>query len=144
MSKVIGLFLYEKKGSTPKTVDEAEADAAGGILGDHHGARPGREILVVDRAVLDDHGIEPGALREQVTVDVPELNSLQPGAFIAAGDAVLEVMEECKPCLIIAEYNGAEDAEAFRDSTKGRRGVFVKVADDGDKTLRVGDPISVI
>lgn len=145
MGEVVGLFLYETKGAQAKDVDSVEPADNGGLMGDHHGvSRPARQILVVDKEVLDDHGITPGALREQITVNFPELNSLAVGTRITAGDAVLEILEECKGCLKIAAYNGANDAEAFRDSINSRRGMFVKFVEGSEKPIRVGDPVKVI
>jgi MOSC domain-containing protein YiiM len=145
MGEVVGLFLYEAKGAQARDVDSVEPADHGGFMGDHHGlSRPARRILVVDKEVLDDHGIKPGALREQITVDFPELNSLPVGTRITAGDAVLEILEECKGCLKIAAYNGADDAEAFRDSINARRGMFVKFVDGSERPISVGDPVKVI
>jgi MOSC domain-containing protein YiiM len=145
MGEVVGLFLYEKKGAQAQNVESVEPADIGGLTDDHHGAsRPARQILVVDKEILDDHGIGPGALREQITVDFPELNSLPIGTRITAGDAVLEIVEECHGCLKIAAYNGAKDAEAFRDSLDGRRGMFVKFVEGSQMPIRLGDPVKVL
>jgi MOSC domain-containing protein YiiM len=146
MGKVVGLFLYEEKGAVPLEVETARRGPKGEFEGDHHGTRSGREILVVDRDVLDDHGLKPGALREQVTFEgFPQLNTLSHGSKLRVGDAVLEIVDPCGPCLKIGAYNGVEDVEAFRESLEGRRGVFVKfVEEDADSEIKIGDPVELI
>jgi MOSC domain-containing protein YiiM len=98
---------------------------------------------MVDRSVLQDHDLAPGALREQLTVEgLPELDSLPPGTRIAAGAGILEVIDSCAPCLVIGEYNGVEDREAFRQSLEGRRGMFVEFVEPAE--ISVGDVVRVL
>ena len=145
---VVGLFLYEEKGASPLLVDVVRRDDRGGLDGDgdHHGGRAGRQILAVDQEVLDDHGLKPGALREQLTFDgFPELNTLAHGSKIRVGETILEVVDPCGPCLKIGAYNGVEDVEAFREQLQGRRGVFVKFAEDAPSfEINVGDSVEQI
>lgn len=144
MPKVTGLFLFEKKGAEPASVDEARSDPKGGLDRDHHGARPNREILVVDRGILDELGLKPGALREQITVEgFPELDTLEPGTRLAVGNSTMKIMEPCHGCLIIGEYNGA-DPESFREAIEGHRGMFVQFVESDDGVIRVGDEVKLL
>lgn len=144
MSKVAGLFLFERKGAEASSVDEIRPDEKGGLAGDHHGARPNREILVVDSGILDELGLKPGALREQITVeDLPMLDNLGPGTRLAVGNSILQIAEPCHGCLIIGEYNGA-DPETFRAAIDGRRGMFVQFVESDGAVIRVGDEVRVL
>lgn len=144
MAKVAGLFLFEEKGAEPASVDEARPDVKGGLDGDHHGARPNREILVVDRAILDELGLKPGALREQVTVEgIPELDTLEPGTKLSVGSSALRITDQCHGCLTIGEYNGA-DPETFRAAIEGHRGMFVQFEDPEGAVIRVGDEVKIL
>ena len=146
MAKVVGLFLYDEKGAQPFAVDSARPGPRGGLEGDHHGARPDRGILMVDKDVLDEHGLKPGALREQVTLEgLSQLNTLRHGSKIEVGQAILEVLDPCAPCLIIGQYNGVDDPETFRDAIVGRRGVFVRFTDEGaGSEINIGDLVALI
>jgi hypothetical protein len=145
MASVVGIFLYEREGEQPTSVDTARFDSAGSLSGDRHRTKPGRKILMVDRGVLEDRGLAPGALREQLTVEgLPELYSLPAGTRLMVGSASMEVLKPCAPCLIIGQYNGAEDPEAFRQSIEGRRGMFVEFVGDLDQSISVGDEVRVV
>lgn len=144
MAEVVGLFLYGRKGATPLPVPRVRSNPLGGLEGDWHGSRFPyvRSILMVDRAVLDDLGLGPGDLREQVTVEgLPELDSLASGTRLLAGEAELEITKECGPCLTIGAYNRVRDAEAFRDALRGRRGVFVRFVEGSPREISLGDPV---
>ena len=145
MASVVGIFLYEREGDRPTSVENAEFDSAGSLSGDRHGKKPGRKILMVDRDVLDEKGLAPGALREQLTVEgLPELYSFPAGTRLMVGSASLEVLKPCAPCLIIGQYNGAEDPEAFRQSIEGRRGMFVEFVGDPGESISIGDEVRVV
>lgn len=146
MAKVAAIVLFKGKGATPELVDEARSDPKGGFLGDWHGERDDRQILVVDQAVLDDLGFQPGALREQITIEgLDGLQSLGRGTLLEIGASRLEVTQECHGCLTIGAYNGADDVEAFRESLKGRRGIFLRFTPDSPSdSIAVGEEVTVL
>jgi MOSC domain-containing protein YiiM len=122
-------------------VDEVGVTEAG-IDGDVHAGRGDRSILLVATSDLDEVGLVPGDLREQVTVDLPELMALQPGTRLEVGDAILEIAKACEPCTHIGEHVGVQDREAFRRRLVGRRGMLAGVAEvRGEGRIRVGDSV---
>lgn len=146
MARVAVICIYEREGVAARSVDEARADPRGGFEGDWHGARDNRQILVVDKAVLDDMGLLPGALREQVTVEGFEgLDSLSAGTILEIGSARFEVTKECAPCLTIGGYNEVDDPGAFREALEGRRGIFLKFTEDSPAdSIAVGNEVKVL
>lgn len=144
MAKIAALFTSSAEGADPTPIDSARPNEKGALEGDRHRGKPGRKILMVDGAILDELGLEPGALREQITVEgLPELDSLQPGMKLEVGDSTLEIVKACAPCLTIGALNKVEDPEAFRDALEGRRGMFVEFVGDGTK-ISVGDQVAVL
>lgn len=144
MAKIAALFTYSAEGAAPAPIDAAGPNEKGALEGDRHGAKPGRKILMVDQGILDELGLEPGALREQITVEgLPELDSLPPGTRLEVGDSTLEITKACAPCLTIGAHNQVEDPEAFRDLLEGRRGMFVEFVGHAQK-ISVGDQVAVL
>jgi MOSC domain-containing protein YiiM len=142
--RVVSLQLHEQHGDHPRAVAEVSARVGAGILGDSHGNRERRAVLVLDRSTLDAHGLAFGDLREQITIEgLPEVTRLEPGTELRIGGVTLRVTGECDPCTHIGEMNGQADVEAFRVSLEHRRGALCSVvAVDGP--IRVGDPVSVL
>src|SRR3989442_1414869 len=66
---VVALHL-SKSGRAPLvSVPRVDAVLETGLEGDRHGKRGSRrQVLLVEQEVLDEIGLEPGAIREQVTV----------------------------------------------------------------------------
>jgi MOSC domain-containing protein YiiM len=142
--RVVSLQLHERHGAHPRGVAEVSARAGAGILGDSHGNRERRAVLVLDRSTLEAHGLAFGDLREQITIEgLPDVTRLAPGTDLRIGGVTLRVTGECEPCTHIGEMNGQPDVEAFRVSLEHRRGALCSVvAVDGP--IRVGDPVSVL
>jgi MOSC domain-containing protein YiiM len=114
-----------------------------GLVGDKHAGREEgkRQILLAEAGDLRDLGLEPGSLREQVTVDLPGLMSLGEGTRLRVGEAVLELTGVCEPCTHIGEHLGAEDPEALRQTLVGRRGMLARVVGEG--AIRRDDAVEV-
>ncbi|MDP9245963.1 MAG: hypothetical protein M3O64_04845 [Chloroflexota bacterium] len=143
MATLISLHLHEGHGRPMRAVSEAEARVGGGIEGDSHAARTKRAITVVDRSTHDAVGVQPGDLREQMTVEgLPALGSFAPGTLLRIGAITLRVNGPCDPCTHIGEMNGADPAE-FQALLEGRRGLVCTVV-SADGPVRVGDPVSAM
>ena len=108
-----------------------------GLEGDRH-AKPNsrRAVLVMEQEVLDQFGLGPGAVREQVTVRGLDLMRLGFGSRIRVGSAVLEVAGPCAPCSRMDELRPGLKVEL-----EGRRGRFVRVVEAG--SFAIGDTITV-
>jgi MOSC domain-containing protein YiiM len=138
--RVVSLQMKRHHWAALEPVDAVEATSLG-LAGDRHAGREDgkRQVLLVEAGDLEDLGLRPGDLREQVTLDLPGLMSLRPGARLRMGDAVLELTGVCEPCTHIGEHAGVADVEGFRQRLVGRRGMLAKVAEPG--AIRVGDPV---
>lgn len=116
-------------------LSEVRAVGDRGLEGCAHG-RPGskRQVLLVDRETLEAMDLQPGIIRENITTDGLNVNSLQVGQLLRIGEARLEVSAICTPC---------DQMEAIRPGLRkelwGRRGMLCRVLDGG--TIRRGDPI---
>ena len=115
---------------------EAVARADFGLEGDRH-ARPGsrRQVLLVDAAVLRAEGLQPGDLRENVTVEGLPVDGLPVGTRLRIGAGVLlRVTKNCEPCSRMDEIR-----PGLQERLRGRRGTLTAVEAGG--VIRVGDAI---
>jgi MOSC domain-containing protein YiiM len=116
-------------------LSEVRAVGDRGFEGCAHG-RSGskRQVLLVDRETLEAMDLHPGTIRENITTDGLNVNSLQVGQLLRVGEARLEVSAVCTPC---------DRMEAIRPGLRkelwGRRGMLCRVLDGG--VIRRGDPI---
>jgi len=146
--RVVSIQLLQTRGRPLQPVSEVIAVPGRGLEGDLHGKTREdgkRQVLLVDTGSLETIGLSPGDLREQITVDLPDLQGLPEGSRVRVGEAELELTGPCEPCQHIGELVGKPDTEAFRQSLVGRRGVLARVLSvSGDGWIRVGDPAEVL
>jgi len=143
-ARIVGLHLHERHGEHPRAVAEVLGRVGGGIEGDSHAHREKRAVVIVDRSVHEALGLQPGDLREQLTIEgLPNMTTLAPGTELRAGGITLRVNGEAAPCTHIGELVGVDDAVAFQASLAGRRGAECTViAVDGP--ARIGDGVVVL
>ncbi|MDR7418115.1 MAG: hypothetical protein QN178_04305 [Armatimonadota bacterium] len=145
---VLAIHLRSASGAPPRSTGEARAIVGHGLDGDYHGKRrsdTNRQLLLVDRRVLESLGFAHGALREQLTVDFQGLDALGSGTRLRVGGAELEVTGPCEPCEDIGRINNVPDPDALRQRLLGRRGVLAKVVAITDAgRIRIGDPVHVL
>jgi len=146
--RVLSLQLLTAQGTRPRPVPEVRALVGRGLDGDLHGkTKPDsrRQVLIVERATLQAMGLQPGDLREQITVEFPSLETLPVGTLLRVGEVTFELSGSCEPCTHIGALNSVPDAEAFRSALDGRRGQLARVtAVEGEGHIRVGDVIAVL
>ena len=134
---VVALFLCHASRAALVPVAAVEAAEETGLVGDRHAKRDSRrQVLLMEQETLDQLGLEPGEVREQVTVRDIDLDALVFGTRIRAGSALLEVAGPCQPCERMNEIR-----PGLRDSLAGRRGRFVRVVEAG--SFAVGDRLIV-
>src|SRR5262245_40905565 len=118
-------------------VDRANALFERGLEGDRHLKPNGhRTVLLMEQEVLDQFGLAPGAVREQVTVRGLPLMKLAEHSRLRIGTATLEVAGACRPCERMNELK-----PGLRGELEGRRGRLVRVVAAG--AVAVGDTIAV-
>lgn len=134
---VVALHLSKSSRAPLVSVPSANAVLETGLEGDRH-ARPRgrRQVLLVEQEVLEEFGLDPGAIREQVTVRGLGLDRLALGARIRVGGALLEVAGPCAPCSRMDEVR-----PGLQQALDGRRGRFVRVIQAG--AFAVGDTLHV-
>jgi MOSC domain-containing protein YiiM len=138
MPRVQNLFRAAKKHLPMEELSEVRAASDSGFEGCAHG-RPGskRQVLLVDRETLEAMNLRPGILRENITTDGLNVNSLPIGQQLRIGEAHLEVSAVCTPC---------DQMEAIRPGLRkelwGRRGMLCRVLEGG--VIRRGDSINKI
>lgn len=144
MARVVSLQLHERRCGSLRAVEEVRGRIGGGLDGDSHARKRGRAVLVVDRTTLDALGLEPGDLREQITVHgLPHVTGLPRGARLRVGALTLEVNGPCEPCTHIGEMLEVEDREAFREMLTGRRGALCTVV-AAEGPARRGDAVELL
>ncbi len=135
MARVQNLFRAPKKRLPMEVLSEVRAVGDKGLEGCAHG-RPvsKRQVLLMDRETLEAMDLQPGVIRENITTDGLNVNSLEVGQLLRIGEARLEVSAVCTPC---------DQMEAIRPGLRkelwGRRGMLCRVLDGG--TIRRGDLI---
>lgn len=119
-------------------VDEAQLITGVGLDGDKHAvASSNRQVLLADREGLDEVGVAPGTIKENVTVEGLNVMGLSVGTRLRlGGTAVLEITTICEPCFRMDEIR-----MGLKDELVGRRGMNSRVIFGGP--IRVGDAITV-
>jgi MOSC domain-containing protein YiiM len=109
-----------------------------GLEGDKHaGGAPDRQVLLADKEALDAVNVQPGTIKENLTVEGLNVMELPPGSRLHLGaSAVLEITKVCEPCFRMDEIR-----EGLRQELVGRRGMVSRVVRGG--SIQVGDPITV-
>jgi MOSC domain-containing protein YiiM len=142
--RVIALHVRSEKHGTPTAVEEIVGCVGGGIEGDVHAHRSSRAVLVIDKGTLDAMQLEPGDLREEITIaGLPDVTNLPVDTELRIGGVTLRVNGPCEPCTHIGELLGVSDREEFRQALVGRRGALCTVA-AASGPIRVGDPVEVL
>jgi MOSC domain-containing protein YiiM len=135
VAQVQNLFRAPKKHLPMEELSEVRAIEDTGFEGCAH-ARPRskRQVLLVDRETLEAMDLKPGIIRENITTDGLNVNSLQIGQLLRVGGARLKVSAVCTPC---------DQMEAIRSGLRkelwGRRGMLCRVLEGG--VIRRGDLI---
>ena len=138
MARVHRLFRAPKKHVPMEELREARFLADFGIEGCAHAkADSGRQVLLVDRETLEAMALTPGILRENITTDGMNVNSLPIGQQLRIGDARLEVTMVCTPCNQMERIR-----PGLRKELWGRRGMLCRVLEGG--IIRPGDSIEKI
>ena len=138
MATVAGLFVSPARGSGVSTaLERARAVAGHGFEGCAHANPPRREVLFASTDHLDAVGVEPGAIRENVTVAGADVQSWPVGQRLRAGEAVFEITMVCDPCHKMDELR-----RGLRAELDGKRGMLARVVESGD--VAVGDELELL
>jgi MOSC domain-containing protein YiiM len=117
-------------------VDEATLITGIGLDGDKHAVASSlRQVLLADQEALDEVGVAPGTIKENLTVEGLNIMGVPLGTRLRVGDgAVLEITKVCEPCFRMDEIR-----MGLKDELVGRRGMVAIVVRGG--LIRTGDPV---
>jgi MOSC domain-containing protein YiiM len=138
MAEIVGIWRAPAHGEPMESLDAAHAVENHGLEGCAH-ARPGgkRQVLFVAAEDLDAVGVEPGTIRENLTVRGSDVMRWPVGQRVAAGEAEFEITMVCDPCELMETIRPGLQAEL-----EGRRGMLATVVKGGD--VPIGSPITLL
>jgi MOSC domain-containing protein YiiM len=117
--------------------ERRQAIAGQGLEGCAHANPPKREVLFASREHLEAVGVDPGAIRENLTVDGADVQQWPVGQRLRAGGALFEITMVCDPCHRMDELR-----QGLRAELEDRRGMLARVVETGEVAL--GDEIELL
>jgi MOSC domain-containing protein YiiM len=96
-----------------------------------------RQVLLMDIEALEQFGIAPGRVKENITTQGVLLDGLIIGERIRVGEALLEITKPCTPCDQMDEIR-----QGLQEAMRGRRGTLCRVVGSG--RIRRGDQIEIL
>ena len=136
VGKVTALFTKPGSGQPMKQSESLQLIAGKGIDGDDSYGRKHRQVLFVDKAILDQFDLSPGDLRENITVTGIDLKAVSARSRISIGKTELLVQGECTPCSKMDEIR-----PGLQDALREQRGILASVTTNG--RIHVGDPVVI-
>ena len=134
---ITNLHIARVKGTPSDPVQKATAISGLGLEGDRSAYEGNtRQVLFVDKEILDGFGLEPGQVKENITVTGLNVAQVQPGQVFTIGDVTLEAVGDCEPC---GKMDGIR--LGLKDQLQGKRGMLAKVINGGG--IKVGDSVRV-
>jgi MOSC domain-containing protein YiiM len=139
MASIVGVFTSPaRKSGRSEPHERRQAIAGQGLEGCAHANPPKREVLFVSAEHLDSVGVEPGAIRENLTVTGTDVEQWPIGQRVRVGDeAVFEITMVCDPCHRMDELR-----QGLRAELEGRRGMLARIVESGE--VAVGDPVELL
>jgi MOSC domain-containing protein YiiM len=137
MAEVVHLFQCLAHREPMREFDEVFAVENKGFKDCIHGRRgSSRQVLLMDLETLEEFGIAPGRVRENIATRGIALGTLPLGQRLRLGEAVLEVTKSCEPC-----HQMDEIRQGLQEAIRGRRGVLCRVVESG--RIRRGDHLEI-
>lgn len=135
--KVESLFVTPVKHGAAAAREVVKLVEDHGAEGDIH-ARPNndRQLLIMDLETLNEIGLEPGALKENVTTSGIVMDDLAPGMRVRLGAAEVLITKSCTPCSFVDELR-----PGLKEALQGRRGMLARVVTSGE--VRIGDAVVI-
>ena len=142
--------IYTSPSATvlPKAVNEVEARAHRGLVGDRYfegrgtfsdwePKGPGRELTLIESEVLAELGLNAAEARRNIVTEGLRLNDLVGKRFLI-GTMLIEGIRLCPPCTHLDKVTGKALLKPLAD----RGGLRADILSDG--VIRVGDAINCI
>ena len=136
MAELVGIWRAPARRVPMESLEAAEI-VEDGVDGCAHRRAGKRSVLFVAAEDLDAVGVEPGVVRENLTVRGADLMRWPIGQRVAVGEAEFEVSMVCDPCHLMEEIRPGLQAEI-----DGRRGMLASVVTPG--RVAVGDAVRAL
>ncbi len=135
---ISNLHIARVKGTPSDPVQEATALSGLGLEGDRSAYEGNqRQVLFMDKETLDEFGLTPGQVKENITVTGLDLSQTKEGQVFIIGDEVtMEIVGDCEPC---AKMDAIQPG--LMEKMDRRRGMLAKVINGG--AIKVGDTVQV-
>jgi MOSC domain-containing protein YiiM len=138
MATVAGLFVSPaRKSGRSVPLERVLAIESYGLEGCAHANPPRRDVLFASKEHLDALGVEPGATRENITVEGVDVQTWPVGQRVKVGEALFEITMVCDPCHRMDELR-----EGLRALIVDRRGMLAHVVEGGE--VAAGDPVELL
>ena len=138
MGKIVGVWTSPGRGTARMDAHERrEAIVGAGLDGCAHARPPKREVLFVSKEHLDSVGVDPGATRENLTVEGDDVQQWPVGQRVRVGGALFEITMVCDPCHKMDVLR-----EGLRAELVDKRGMLARVVEGGE--VAVGDEIQLL
>ena len=137
MGEVLHLFQALAHGEPVREFEEVFAVEDKGFKDCIHG-RGGskRQVLLMDSETLEELGVAPGRVKENITTRGVALARLPLSERLRIGEALLEVTNPCIPCRQMDDIR-----KGLQETIRGRRGLLCRVVQSG--SIRRGDRIEI-
>ena len=147
-ASVTGIFISPSATVLPHAVNEVEARANRGLVGDryHEGCGtfsdwepkgPGRELTLIEGEVLAELQLSAAEARRNIVTEGVRLNELV-GRRFRIGSVLIEGIRLCPPCTHLDKVTGKTLLKPLAD----RGGLRANILSDG--VIRTGDAIASI
>jgi MOSC domain-containing protein YiiM len=138
MARIVGVWTSPGRGTARMDGHHRrQAIVGGGLEGCAHANPPRREVLFVSKEHLDSVGVEPGSIRENLTVEGDDVQQWPIGQRLRVGEAVFEVTMVCDPCRKMDELR-----QGLRAELDDKRGMLARVVEGGE--VAVGDEVELL
>ncbi len=134
---VQSLFIKTEHGAPMTRSRSLDAVGRKGIVGDQAYGRRSRQVLIVELDKLQALKLEPGELRENITVSGLPIDSLPVGSRLQSGEVILKIVAVCDPCSKLEKIR-----PGLMEASENMRGMLAIVEQGG--TLREGERIGVV
>jgi MOSC domain-containing protein YiiM len=137
VGEVLHLFQCLAHGEPVREYEEVLALENKGFEECIHGrAGSSRQVLVMDAETLEQFGLAPGRVRENITTRGIALGTLELAQRLRVGEVLLQVTQPCTPC-----HQMDEIRPGLQEEIRGRRGVLCRVIEPG--RIRRGDRVEL-
>ena len=138
MATIVGVWTSPGRNTGRSVAHERRRAIAGeGLEGCAHANPPRREVLFVSKEHLDSVGVEPGDIRENLTVEGDDVERWPVGQQVRVGEALFEITMVCDPCQRMDDLR-----QGLRAELQGKRGMLARVVESGE--VSVGDTVELV